>query len=628
MGGDFSGFNGYPSDPKSRGEYLKTRLERCDRHLSDLTGIEKRYPWARLAAFLAWFVGAFAAFEIGPGWSGWVALAIGGLVFLILVAGHRRVIASLARFRGLRRMIAAQIARVELDWEQIPPSPALSPARDHPFEADLNVSGERSLHRLVDSAAARGGSQRLLDWLRERTPRLEQVRRRQELTRSLEGKTGFRERLAMAGAGTTGLSAGQRWEGEHLLLWLERSPVDGSILPLLVVLCGLALLDIALFVASLLGLLPPFWIAGVLLFWGLQSLKYRETSELFGEAYSLASSLRQFRAVLVELETYPYPTGDPLSELSAPFWQAGQRPSRSLRSIGLIVTAASLRNNPFLGPLLNTLVPWDLFFTYRLERYKLALRQLLPRWLDAWYELEALSSLATYGRDHPASVYPELLAEGGSEPVFAARAIGHPLIPEAQRVSNDFTIHNLSQIAIITGSNMSGKSTFLRTLGVNLCLAYAGGRVCAAALRAITFRIFTSIQINDSLSDGISYFYAEVRRLKALLDALDDPSAVDPLFFLIDEIFRGTNNQERRIGSQAYTQALAGKRGAGLISTHDLELVHLAESIPGIQNFHFREDIRAGEMIFEYRLRPGPSPTTNALKIMALEGLPVEVEKT
>ncbi|HVN53008.1 MAG TPA: MutS family DNA mismatch repair protein [Anaerolineaceae bacterium] len=611
----------------SSGSYRKARLERCDRLLAELSRIERRYPWARLAAFLAWFLGTIAAFEAGPAWSGWVVLGVGGLVFLILVASHRRVIASQERFRSLRQLIAAQLARVELDWDRIPPSPPLAPARDHPFEADLNLSGERSLHRLVDSAASRGGSQRLLDWLRERSPRLEEIRRRQDLVRSLEGKTGFRERLAMAGAGATGLSSGQRWEGEHLLAWLERSPLDRSVLPLLLLLSTLALVNLALFVASLLGLLPPFWIAGVLLYWGLQSLKYREASELFGEACTLAGSLRQFRAVLVELETYPYPTGDPLAALCAPFWQGEQRPSRSLRSIGLIVSAASLRSNPFLGLFLNTLVPWDLFFTVQLERYKQELRQLLPRWLDTWYEVEALSSLATCGRDHPASVYPELLAEGSSGPVFAARSIGHPLIPASQRVCNDFTIQRLGQIAIITGSNMSGKSTFLRTLGVNLCLAYAGGRVCAAALQTLPFRIFTSIQINDSLNDGISFFYAEVKRLKALLDALDDPAAKNPLFFLIDEIFRGTNNQERRIGSQSYTRALAGKRGTGLISTHDLELVHLAESIPGLDNFHFREDIRDGQMIFEYRLRPGPSPTTNALKIMALEGLPVEAER-
>lgn len=169
---------------------------------------------------------------------------------------------------------------------------------------------------------------------------------------------------------------------------------------------------------------------------------------------------------------------------------------------------------------------------------------------------------------------------------------------------------------------MSGKSTFLRTVGVNLALTNAGATVMANHLAVEPFRLYTCINVSDSLSDGISYFYAEVRRLKGLLEALraDDPL---PLFYLIDEIFRGTNNRERRQGSQAYTQALAGGHGTGMISTHDLELAHLGEQISQARNFHFREEVHDNRMVFDFKIRPGSSPTTNALKIMEIEGLPV-----
>ena len=170
---------------------------------------------------------------------------------------------------------------------------------------------------------------------------------------------------------------------------------------------------------------------------------------------------------------------------------------------------------------------------------------------------------------------------------------------------------------------MSGKSTLLKALGVNLALAYAGGVVDAQALTTLRFRLFTCIKVSDSVTDGISYFYAEVQRLKALLDALAAPTEL-PLFFAIDEIFRGTNNRERLIGSRAYIRALVGQRGIGLISTHDLELVKLEEEVAGVTNYHFRDEIVEGRMEFDYQLRLGPSPTTNALRIMALEGLPVE----
>jgi DNA mismatch repair ATPase MutS len=206
--------------------------------------------------------------------------------------------------------------------------------------------------------------------------------------------------------------------------------------------------------------------------------------------------------------------------------------------------------------------------------------------------------------------------------VFQARGLGHPLIPDEQKVCNDFTIRGLGEITIITGSNMAGKSTFLRTLGVNLALAFAGGPANAQELQTVLFRLFTCIKVSDSVTDGTSYFYAEVKRLKRLLIALEENHPI-PLFFFIDEIFRGTNNRERMLGSQAYTHTLIEKNGVGLISTHDLELAKLADQTSKIKNYHFRDDIRNGQMVFDYSLHPGPCPTTNALKIMQQAGLPV-----
>jgi DNA mismatch repair ATPase MutS len=179
------------------------------------------------------------------------------------------------------------------------------------------------------------------------------------------------------------------------------------------------------------------------------------------------------------------------------------------------------------------------------------------------------------------------------------------------------------KIVVLTGSNMAGKSTFLRTVGVNLCLAYAGAPVNAGSLQTALFRVFTCIKVSDSVQDGLSYFYAEVKRLKALLAATEAEQSL-PVLFLIDEIFRGTNSRERLIGSRAYLRALSQRTTLGLVATHDLELVKLADEISGGANFHFREEVRDGKMVFDYKLRAGPCPTTNALQIMALEGLPVE----
>jgi DNA mismatch repair ATPase MutS len=196
--------------------------------------------------------------------------------------------------------------------------------------------------------------------------------------------------------------------------------------------------------------------------------------------------------------------------------------------------------------------------------------------------------------------------------------LGHPLIRADVRVCNDFSIEKNGDVVLVTGSNMSGKSTFLRTVGINLVLAYAGAPVIAEQFSAAVFRLFCCIQVNDSLTDGVSQFYQEVKRLKRIHEKIGKPDDV-LVFILIDEIFKGTNNRERLIGSRAYIKELTKSHALAVISTHDIELTQLDH----IRNVHFREHVEAGRLAFDYKLHDGPCPTTNALEIMRLEGLPV-----
>jgi DNA mismatch repair ATPase MutS len=235
--------------------------------------------------------------------------------------------------------------------------------------------------------------------------------------------------------------------------------------------------------------------------------------------------------------------------------------------------------------------------------------------------LEALICLADFAHLHPEYVYPAV--DVGAQPVLEAEALGHPLLPPETRVLNAIAVDQVGEIFIITGSNMAGKSTFIKTIGINLCLANSGAPVNASAFTTIPFFLHTCIRITDSLADGFSYFYAEVQCLKRLLErvrAENDP----PVLFLVDEIFRGTNNRERLIGSRSYLRALIGKECVGFLATHDLELAGLADDNNWVRNYHFRDRVEAGKLQFDYRLKPGPSPTTNALIIMEMEGLPVE----
>ncbi|MBN2472505.1 MAG: hypothetical protein JXN59_17400 [Anaerolineae bacterium] len=607
--------------PADRLRALERQIARLDRRIDALTRQSDRLSSLRLWLVVGGLPLIWGAFLLLRFWFGLAALAVLVVAFTLVVRRHHTVNTSREDHRHYREIKAGHAARLRLDWEALPPPYRAELPPEHPFATDLDIAGPYSLHRLITTATTREGNQRLLDWLLTRKPEAAVIARRQAVLRELIPLTRFRDRLTLtATRGESGLSA--RWSGQRLLDRLAASPSPAAVLPTLRLLLGLAGANAILLALYLLGALPPLWIGTLLAYVALNILRRDLVGDLFEDALHLADGLRRLGAILGYLERYPLEHQPQLRAICAPITQARTRPSAFLRRVSGIASAASLQANPFLWLPVNLIFPWDFFFAYWLNRQRAALARHLPAWLEAWYDLEASCALATFAALHPEYTFPELV-EDAQPPVFEAHQIGHPLIPFGELVRNDFALGK-GEITIITGSNMSGKSSFLRTVGVNMALAYAGGAVNAAALRLSRFRLFTSIRVTDSVVDGISYFYAEVRRLRALLDALeaDDPA---PLFFLIDEIFRGTNNRERLIGSRAYIRALGEKGATGLVSTHDLELIHLAETLSNVRNQHFRETVVENAMHFDYTLRAGPSPTTNALVIMAMEGLPVEV---
>ena len=598
---------------------LQRQIRRLEGRLQRLDRLSRKFSRLRTALVLVGICCALAAERFLGGGSAWVTLGVFGAAFAAAAVWHRRLRRSGIRHAAWKRIKSLHVARLTHDWANIPQPPDVTPDPEHPFAADLNLFGPRSVHHLLDTSSSYGGCARLRTWLLNPMDTPDAVRERQQIVRELIPLARFRDRLSLHGM----LLGGQlqaRWSADTIVDWLlEESPP--RLTPWVWGLGLLALANIVLAVLYALGHLPPWWAATLLAYLVLYTYKHREARNLFSDAYQLERVLRHLRAVLIYLENFPYGRTPHLAKLCEPYWRAASRPSASLRQIVRIAGAAGVQQGHLLGFLVNVVVPWDLFFADRLNRYKASAKVTLPVWIHTWYDLEALSALATHGYLHPDTTFPEIVSPDDG-PVLRARALGHPLLPDAERVHNDFSFDAPGDIALITGSNMSGKSTFLRTLGVNLCLAYAGAAVHAEQLRTVPLRLFTCIQVADSVTDGISYFYAEVRRLKALLAALNAEEEA-PLLYLIDEIFRGTNNHERLIGSRAYIKGLAKGRGVGVISTHDLELIGMADDVPGIHNFHFREEISDGRMVFDYRLRTGPCPTTNALKIMHMAGLPV-----
>lgn len=430
----------------------------------------------------------------------------------------------------------------------------------------------------------------------------------------------FRDRLQLQASISKSYESEKDWSMTELLHWLEHSSTQ-SYRGALMLLGGLAAANWLLGILWLVGVLPPYVFFTFVIYLVAYNLNSEKTSGLFDAAYQIEKLLSRFRSILIYLEQYPFKEGSELKEYCALYRQEDTRPSLFLKKIERLAAAASSQTSDILWAILNLLVPWDLYFSHKLNQYKADLKDPLNRWLNRFYKLEALCALSNFGWLNPDYILAEPKPER-SEPVLEAKSLGHPLLPHEQKVTNNITIDKNGTLLLITGSNMSGKSTFLRTLGINICLCLSGGPINASAFHTIPFRLFSSINVVDSLDEGLSHFYAEVRKLRRLLDELKREDTW-PLFFLVDEIFRGTNNRERLIGSTAFLKYTADCDGVGVVSTHDLELASLEEEIPQLSNMHFEETIENGKMSFEYKLKPGPCPTTNALTIMEMEGLPV-----
>jgi len=596
---------------------LRSHLTRLDQRILRLKTIDRRISWLRLGVFI---LGGLVVWEATSLWGStgfWWALCGAVLAFAGAVFLHRRLDGWTTTLQTWRAIQANQLARMELDWAHLPPSSHTPNPTQMTPDLDLDLAGPRSLHNLLDLSVSSEGSRLLASWLTQPTPDLEQIQTRQALVRELEPMRRFRDRLQLVYKRVSK----EHLEGQKLLDWLKEDVPASRLnwaLPLATV---WAIVDIALFALNVTGQLPAYWILSL----SLYGVFYFHELPLVGKfliaVVELDKELGKFQALLSYLEGYRLNGRPHIERFLSPFRDPRRRPSVQLRQIKFVTVLVGLRSNPVIGFLLNLIAPWDFACAFMAARSRARIGDSLPAWLEKWYELEALISLANFATLNPGCTYP--IIDQAAHPVFEAEGLGHPLIPPEQRVYNDFTIPALGQVTIITGSNMAGKSTFIKTVGINLRLAYAGGPVIASSLRMLPFRLHTCLRISDSIADGFSYFYAEVRCLKSLLEELGAESPF-PLLYLIDEIFRGTNNRERLIGSRAYVRSVAGACGVGLIATHDLELAGLAANTSQVVNFHFRDQVQEGRLAFDYKIHPGPSPTTNALKIMELEGLPVE----
>jgi hypothetical protein len=502
------------------------------------------------------------------------------------------------------------LARLEDRWAGNGNSGARFLEDSHPYARDLDLFGKGSLFELLCTTSTPWGAQTLAEWLGAPAS-ADVARARQAAVAELRSRIDFRETLAVLDEDIS-----SDVEPEALVRWADSPPVLTSALSRWTarVVAGVTVALIVAWAASWIGRLPVLVALVVEMVFAMRLRP--KVHEVIESAERPGRELGFLSDLLACLEKEPFQSPY-LIGLQETLQMNGVSASRQIAHLRRLIEWLDLRLNKFFAPFAALLL-WGTQFAFALETWRLHSGREVRRWLGAMGEIEALLALATYSYEHPEDPFPELVEEG---PCFESEGIGHPLIPEKRLVRNDVRLGRTLRLLVVSGSNMSGKSTLLRTVGTNTILAWAGAPVRAQRLKLSALTVGASIRIVDSLQEGISRFYAEIKRLRQIMDLARGPI---PLVFLLDEILHGTNSHDRRIGAEALARGLVERGAIGLITTHDLALSRVADSLaPAGTNVHFEDHLEDGTITFDYQLRSGVIKKGNALELMRSVGLDV-----
>jgi hypothetical protein len=528
---------------------------------------------------------------------------------LVVIVGliHGRVLKRRERCSRTVDYYERGLARIDNRWMGTGESGERFHDATHPYSRDLDLFGAGSLFELLCAARPQVGQETLAKWLLAPASPNE-VRARQEAVGDLRNRLDLREDLAVLAEEARKLAA-----SAALAEWGEGEPLLASrfLRIACALLAGSWLVSVAVWMIK-------GWTNPVLLISAINisvNLAYRRRMEqAIGAVECAARNLKLLAGVLARLEAEQF-DAPRLREVKQNLESQGQPPSWRIARLNRLMEYVDSRRNLIVGSI-DLFVLWTLQSVCAVEIWRKQTGPVLRRWLAAVGEFEALSSMAGYAYEHPADVFPEFTE---TSPYFEADGLAHPLLPEGDAVRNDLRFGNDLRVLIISGPNMAGKSTFVRAVGINAVLAQCGAPVRARRLRISPLAVGASICVLDSLQGGISRFYAEIRRLKQIIDLTHGRRAV---LFLLDEFLQGTNSQDRRLGAEAMVRRLVERGAIGLVTTHDLALAQIADGLgTPAANAHFQDRLEDGKLVFDYRLQPGIVETSNALDLMRSIGL-------
>lgn len=587
------------------------RLAARQREYARLDRLDARVAHARIIDVGLTILVAVLSFKYGR-LSPWWLLAPAAL-FLLLATWHDRVLRAKSGMADACLFYRRRIARIEDRWIGTGSEGRRFIDDHHPYANDLDLFGPGSLFELLSLARTHVGEGTLAAWLKAPAP-VNDARLRQQAVAELRGHLDFREAMATAGRD------GGEIDTVALGAWMAKTPPALGPLPQLVAVFLAAAISGTLWWWLVDGPATPLFVVLILKATFTRVLYTRVSSVLEGvegpiqQLDILSDALTQIEQLQVESPR--------LVALRSELVTNGVLPSRAIHELHRLADMLDWQRNAFFAPIAATL-SWSTHIAAAIGRWRGRYGSRVPAWLRLLGEYEALNSLAAYAYEHPADPFP-IFFEDAAAATFDGRQLGHPLVVAAHMVRNDVQLAPEVRLLIISGSNMSGKSTLLRTVGINAVMAMAGAPVRAERLALTPLSVGATLHIQDSLQAGRSRFFTEITRVRQISDLA---GGQPQLLFLLDELFQGTNSHDRKVGATAVLRSLVDRGAIGLITTHDLALTAMAGELDGrAVNVHFQDEFRGDEMVFDYKMRPGPVAHSNALALMRAVGLSVADE--
>lgn len=588
------------------------RIDETLRQLSQTKTQINRISLLRVLLFVAGFGGLILFYHSGT-WAVVLTVCCTFLPFFILVKVHNRLYFRKEQLETQLKLNQDELKGLEGDYSVFDEGREFIDA-GHPYSYDLDLFGRKSLFQALGRTCTHIGKQTLATWMQHHLTEKTAIETRQESIRDMSQRMEFREAFRVTGS----INRGADSDEEEISRWSQTPSVLQHLWWVKLCLWAVPGINILLLALGLLHILSLSWFGMMFTVFVILSFGLIQRGTLIQETYGKKLKTLNRYAKLITLakgETWQAPA---LRELTDKLDIDGHSPAEALTQLSKELDRLDLRNNQLLYVILEGSMFFQLRQIVRIERWKARYGKYLMGWLEAVGELDALCSLGTFAYNHPAYTYPTIT----NQPFcFLARNMGHPLMPEAQCVKNDATIPSRPYFLIITGANMAGKSTYLRTIGVNYLLACMGCPVCCESLTLYPAHLITSLRTTDSLSDNESYFFAELKRLKRIIDLLNKGQE---LFIILDEILKGTNSADKQKGSLDLVRQFMRLKADGIIATHDLLLGTLADQFPEyIRNYCFEADIKDNELTFSYRLREGVAQNMNACFLMRKMGITI-----